>query len=222
VTAISPKASLSGFELEREAMVERQLARRGIGDARVLDAMRQVPREEFVAADMRDYAYEDSALPIEAGQTISQPYIVACMAEAARIGPEDRVLEIGTGSGYAAAVIARIAERVYTIERHVELARAARERFERLGYGNIESRTGDGSKGWPDAAPFNAIIAAASGLEVPKAWREQLKIGGRIVMPLGAQNEIQRLMVIKRTGEDGFEEEFLGGVRFVPLIGGEE
>lgn len=210
---------LPDFADQREAMVKRQIIRRRIFDVRVVAAMRRAPREEFVPDDMREFAYEDSALPIEAGQTISQPYIVARMAEAAEIAPGDRVLEIGTGSGYAAAVLAEIAGEVFTVERHAELARLAQERFQRLGYANIETRIGDGTEGWPGAAPFDAIIAAASGPSVPDTWKRQLKQGARLVMPVGEREEIQRLVLVRRTGEERFKEEVLGEVRFVPLIG---
>jgi protein-L-isoaspartate(D-aspartate) O-methyltransferase len=202
----------------RERMVERQIAARGIRDARVLAAMREVPREAFVAESMREFAYEDAALPIEAKQTISQPYIVAHMLEAAALQPDDRVLDIGTGSGYAAALLARLAGEVYSIERHASLAQAAAERLAALGFGNVEVRTGDGRLGWPEAAPFDAILGAAGGPHVPDALRRQLAIGGRLVMPRGGR-ESQELVRITRRGEREYEEEKLGAVRFVPLIG---
>jgi len=202
----------------REWMVQRQIARRGIHDPYLLEAMRRVPREEFVSSDMREFAYEDSPLPIEAGQTISQPYIVALMIEAAGIRPGDRVLEIGAGSGYAAAVMAQIAHKVFAIERHAELAELARQRFARLGYGNVEVRIGDGTGGWPEAAPFDAILAAAGGPEVPDVLRRQLVVGGRLVMPVGSTHS-QRLVKVERQGEEQFSRDDLGGVMFVPLIG---
>ena len=205
---------------QRERMVERQIAARGVADPRVLEAMRRIPREEFVSAAMRERAYDDSPLPIDEGQTISQPYIVALMVAAAAIRPGDRVLEIGAGSGYAAAVLGAIAGRVHAIERHPSLAAQARERLERLGYaGNIEIRAGDGSGGWPDAAPFDAILAAAGGPDVPDVLLRQLAIGGRLVMPVGNDVHAQRLLKITRTGEHAFEREDLGAVRFVPLVG---
>src|SRR2546423_12369473 len=170
---------------QRERMVQRQVARRGVRDVRVLEAMREVPREAFVPEGLEEFAYEDSPLPIEAGQTISQPYIVAAMIEAAEVQPGDRALEIGTGSGYAAAVLSQIADQVYTIERHPELAETAKMRFRELGYDNIEVRVGDGTLGWPDAAPFDAIIVTAAGPGIPKPLREQLAIGGRLVVPVG-------------------------------------
>ncbi len=200
-------------------MVDRQLVRRGITDERVLEAMRAVPREAFVPANVKRYAYDDSALPIEVGQTISQPYIVALMAEAAELKAGDRVLEVGTGSGYAAAVFSLLADRVYTIERHALLAETAEMRLQALGYGNIEVRTGDGTVGWPDAAPFEAILAAASGTQVPEPWKQQLSSGGRLIMPLGGMDRVQELIKLTRTADDAFAEDSLGGVMFVPLIG---
>ncbi|MDQ6679455.1 MAG: protein-L-isoaspartate(D-aspartate) O-methyltransferase, partial [Pseudomonadota bacterium] len=169
-------------------MVARQIAGRGITDRRVLEAMRRVPREQFVAPELRRDACADSPLPIGAGQTISQPYIVALMAEAAEIGAGDRVLEVGAGSGYASAVLSLIAAKVYAIERHPSLCDAAQQRLERLGYRNVELRCGDGSVGWPDAAPFDAILVAAGGPKVPAALRQQLAPGGRLVMPVGPSN----------------------------------
>jgi len=202
----------------RARMVERQLARRGIANPMVLSAMREVPREEFVPAGQREFAYEDSPLSIQAGQTISQPYIVARMIEAAGLAAGDRVLEIGAGSGYAAAVMSRIAAQVHAIERHEELTGLARERLRRLGYGNVTLRTGDGTRGWDDAAPFDAILSAAAGPAIPQALKEQLDIGGRLVMPVGTQRE-QRLVKVTRRDARHFEEEDLGSVLFVPLIG---
>jgi protein-L-isoaspartate(D-aspartate) O-methyltransferase len=204
---------------QRQRMIDIQVAARGVRNPLVLEAMRRVPRERFVPQGLEEFAYEDSPLPIEAGQTISQPYIVALMIDAAEVQPGDRVLEIGTGSGYAAAVLSMIAAQVYTIERHPELAEIARRRFAELGYDNIEVRVGDGSQGWPEAAPFDAIIATAGGPRVPAPLREQLAIGGRLVMPVGETQELQRLVKIRRAGEHEFEEEDWGQVRFVPLIG---
>src|SRR5690606_5920235 len=176
-------------------------------------------REAFVPQGMEGLAYEDSPLPIGAGQTISQPYVVALMIAGARLRPGDRVLEIGTGSGYAAAVMSRIAAQIYTIERHDELRRQAEARLRQLGYGNIETRTGDGTGGWPEAAPFDAILAAAGGPAVPETLKAQLAEGGRLVMPVGMSPREQRLLKLTRSGNDRFDEEDLGGVRFVPLIG---
>lgn len=202
----------------RRMMVDRQIAARGVRDIRVLDAMRTVPREQFVSGLLREFAYEDTPLPIEAGQTISQPYIVAHMIEAAGIEPGDSVLEIGAGSGYAAAVMSRVAGKVRAIERHAQLADLARRRMAALGYANVEIRTGDGTAGWPDAAPFDAILVAASGPAIPKPLYGQLAISGRLVMPVGKADG-QKLMRITRTTTDYFAEEDLGDVRFVPLIG---
>ena len=205
--------------VEREHMVAFQVARRGVTDKRVLDAMRQVPREAFVCAGMEEFAYEDSPLPIAAGQTISQPYIVAVMIEAAQIKPGDRVLDVGTGSGYAAAVLSRLAGKVFSVERHRDLADSARRVLEKLRYANVEVRHGDGTLGRPDAAPFDAILVAAGGPEVPEALRRQLKIGGRLIIPIGELGGTQELVKVVRDGEDRFHEEDLGAVMFVPLIG---
>jgi protein-L-isoaspartate(D-aspartate) O-methyltransferase len=204
---------------ERERMVASQIARRGVRDRRVLDAMRAVPREAFVGKGQEEFAYEDAPLPIDEGQTISQPYIVAVMTEAAALKPGDRVLDVGTGSGYAAAVLSLIAGKVFTIERHRKLADNARKRFAQLGYHNIESRHGDGTLGWPEAAPFDAIIVAAGGPEVPESLRRQLKVGGCLIIPVGKLGSDQRLIKVVRDGDDQFHEEDLGAVMFVPLIG---
>ncbi|WP_277667599.1 protein-L-isoaspartate(D-aspartate) O-methyltransferase [Novosphingobium lindaniclasticum] len=203
---------------QRDRMVDVQLARRGIRDEAVLAAMREVPRERFVSEGMEEFAYDDAPLPIDAGQTISQPYIVAAMIEAAEIEPGDRVLEVGAGSGYAAAVISRIAKDVFAIERHEVLGHAARKRLEGLGYCNVELRIGDGTLGLPDEAPFDAILVSAGGPEVPRALKEQLKVGGGLVVPVGDAGE-QSLCKITRTGTGSYAEEDLGEVRFVPLIG---
>jgi protein-L-isoaspartate(D-aspartate) O-methyltransferase len=205
----------------RNRMVDVHIVRRGVRDQRVLDAMREVPRERFVDPGMEDFAYEDGPLPIGEGQTISQPYIVARMIEAAEVEPGDRVLEVGAGSGYAAAVMGRIAARVYAIERHSSLGEAARRRFASLGYDNIELRIGDGSKGWPDAAPFDAVLVAAGGPAPPQALKDQLAVGGRLVIPVGDDRRTQQLLKITRTGDTDYESENLGMVRFVPLIGEE-
>ena len=200
-------------------MVRRQIAGRGIADRRVLAAMEKVPREAFLAEAMQEFAYEDAPLPIEEGQTMSQPYIVACMAEAAAVGASDRVLEIGAGSGYAAAVLGELAGRVFTIERHQSLADLARARLAQLGYDTVEVRTGDGTLGWPEEAPFDAIIATASGPWVPETWRDQLAVGGRLVMPVGRSATHQRLIRLTRTGPETWHEEAIEDVCFVPLIG---
>ncbi|MGF7008183.1 protein-L-isoaspartate(D-aspartate) O-methyltransferase [Aminobacter sp. BE322] len=200
-------------------MVERQIARRGINDLAVLEAMSEVPREEFVPENLRDYAYEDTALPIDEYQTISQPYIVALMASAGELSPGQTILEIGTGSGYAAAVMARIVSRVVTIERLTSLADQARARLARLGYGNVEVVTGDGVAGYEAEAPFDAILSAAGSRRIPPAWKSQLAIGGRLVMPLGPLGD-QILVKVTRLKDDDYVEKALAAVRFVPLIGG--
>ena len=207
------------FQLQRERMVDQQIIRRGVRNRYVLDAMRKIPREQFVSDDLREFAYEDSPLPIAAGQTISQPYIVALMMDAAEISPADRVLEIGAGSGYAAAVAGAVAARVYAIERHAELTALAKGRLQRLGYDNVEVRTGDGTAGWPDAAPFDVILAAAGGPSLPETLLKQLAPGGRLVMPVGDTRRRQHLIKVTRTREDDYEQEDLGPVLFVPLIG---
>ena len=213
--------AMTDFSREREEMVERQLKRRGITEPHILDAFRAVPREEFIAGNNVHLAYGDHPLPIEAGQTISQPYIVALMIQAAGIKPGDRVLEIGAGSGYAAAVISRIAAKVVGIERQHVLVEAARERLQRLGYDNIDIVEGDGSKGWPEGAPYDAILAAASGSHVPRPLVGQLAPGGRIVMPIGDPGWVQQLVKVTKGNDGLLEQEDLGGVRFVPLIGEE-
>jgi len=212
---------MADFAALREEMVARQIAGRGIAGRHLLAAMRTVPREAFVPAGLAAYAYDDSPLPIEAGQTISQPYIVALMIEAAGVAPGGKVLEIGAGSGYAAAVMGRIAGEVVAIERHAELARLAADRMARLGYANVRILEGDGSAGWPDEAPYRAILAAASGSHVPKALTRQLSVGGVLVMPVGEPGSIQTLVKVTRLDEQNFERQDLGAVRFVPLIGAE-
>lgn len=203
----------------RARMVETQIAARGISDPRILDAFRAVPRELFVPEHLRAVAHDDGPLPIEAEQTISQPYIVALMIEAVELKPFDSVLEIGAGSGYAAAVIGQLASQVLAVERHEELARVASERLARLGYDNVAIHAGDGTRGWPDRAPFDAIIVSASGSHVPDALLDQMKIGGRLVMPVGARDGAQALIKVTRRGDRDYHREELGAVRFVPLIG---
>ena len=207
------------FASEREAMIERTIRRRGLDNPALLAAFRAVPREEFISRDYAEHAYADAPLPIESGQTISQPYIVALTIDSAGIGPEDKVLEIGAGSGYAAAVIGQIARDVVAIERHHELVELARERMERLGYGNVRIMEGDGTRGCPAEAPFDAIVAAASGSHVPTVLIDQLKPGGRIVMPLGDPHAVQSLVKLTKHDDGTLEREDLGAVRFVPLIG---
>jgi protein-L-isoaspartate(D-aspartate) O-methyltransferase len=206
---------------EREAMVVRQLRRRGITEQPILDAFRAVPREAFISDEYAHLAYADHPLPIEAGQTISQPYIVGLMIQAADIQAGDKVLEIGAGSGYAAALISRIARQVIGIERQHELVEVARQRMRRLGYDNVEIVEGDGTKGWPQAAPYNAILAAASGSHVPKPLVEQLASGGSIVMPLGDPDCVQHLVKVGKDSNGALQQSDLGAVRFVPLIGEE-
>ena len=194
------------------------LRRMGIADPRVIDAMRDVPRDAFLPPELQEFAYQDTPLPIGEGQTISQPYIVALMAEAARLRPHHRVLEVGTGSGYAAGVFSRLAREVFTIERSSSLAWLARTRLRELGFDNVEVRHGDGTLGWPDAAPFDAILVAAGGPELPSALLDQLAPGGRLVIPVGESPREQRLLSVER--RDGrFVREDLGAVRFVPLVG---
>ncbi len=205
---------------DRAFMVARHLEARGIFDPLVLTAMGEVPREAFVSEPLKEFAYEDSALPIEAGQTISQPYIVARMIELAELRTGDKVLEVGAGSGYAAAVMSRIAGKVYAIERHEELAAQARARLKGLGYDNAEIICADGTKGLPESAPFNAIVVSAGGPRVPEALKRQLAVGGRLVIPVGRGTH-QTLLRVHRTGEDDYIEEDFGGVTFVPLIGEE-
>jgi protein-L-isoaspartate(D-aspartate) O-methyltransferase len=213
--------TMTDFAAEREVMVERQLRRRGIGQAPILEAFLAVPREEFVDAEHAHLAYGDHPLPIEAGQTISQPYIVALMIQAAEITPDARVLEVGAGSGYAAAVISRIAKTVIAIERQADLVEVARKRLERLGYNNVEIVAGDGTRGCPDQAPFDAILAAASGSHVPPALIAQLAPEGRLVMPVGDRGGSQELIKVTKQADGILKQENLGAVRFVPLIGEE-
>ncbi len=203
----------------RERMVEVQLSRRGIRDAKVLSAMREVPREKFVERGFEEFAYEDGALPIASQQTISQPYIVALMTEAAELRTSDKVLEVGTGSGYAAAVAAHIAKAVHTIERHAALAGTAEKKLAELGFANVHVHVGDGTRGLPEQAPFDAILVAAGGPSVPEALKSQLAVGGRLVIPVGNAGSVQSLFRITRQANGQFEEESLGAVQFVPLIG---
>ena len=211
---------MSDLSSQRDRMVERQIVSRGVRDPAVLAAMRSVPRERFLPPDLAEFAYQDSPLPIAQGQTISQPFIVALMTEALGLGPDDRVLEIGTGSGYAAAVLARIAREVYTIERHEELAETARTRLEELEFHNVFVRHGDGTLGWPERAPYDAIVVAAGGPRIPETLLAQLAPGGRLVIPVG-EDKAQELVRVTRRRDGSFEREDLGGVRFVPLVGAE-
>jgi protein-L-isoaspartate(D-aspartate) O-methyltransferase len=208
----------SSWASQRVALVDYELRMLGIRDEAVLSAMGVVPREEFVPPEMREFAYRNVPLPIAAGQTISQPLIVAYMIEALELAPYDRVLEIGAGSGYAAAILSRIAHEVFTVERHRELADDARRRLQRLGYLNVHVRHADGTRGWPEEAPFDAIIVAAGGPRVPSPLLQQLCVGGRLVIPVGEESS-QKLIRVVRRGEKEFEHEELMAVRFVPLIG---
>jgi protein-L-isoaspartate(D-aspartate) O-methyltransferase len=204
---------------QRTCMVDLQLARRDITDERVLAAFRAVPREEFVPAELLEFAYEDTPLPIGSGQTLSQPYIVALSVQALGLKGEERVLEIGTGSGYAAAVLGQVAREVFTVERIEALADGARERLTRLGAHNVHILHGDGTLGWPEHAPYDAIVVAAGGPEVPEALLAQLGPGGRLVMPVGPGEHAQVLTRVSRADDTGFRTEALSEVRFVPLIG---
>lgn len=202
----------------RHRMVDAQIARRGVSDPAVLQAMRTVPREAFVPADFEAFAYEDNALPIAEGQTISQPYIVGAMLAAAALKKTGTVLEVGAGSGYAAAVMSRIAAKVFAIERIAALTDAARERMTALGYNNVELKTGDGSNGWAEQSPFDAILVSAGCPAIPETLKTQLAVGGRLVIPVGPADK-QRLVRLTRTTETVFEQDDLDTVRFVKLIG---
>lgn len=206
-------------EEPREKMVRTQIVGRGIRDPAVLQAMRAVPREAFLPAELAEFAYDDHPLPIAAGQTISQPYIVALMTAALALRGDERVLEIGTGSGYAAAILGRIACEVYTIERHGELAEAAEVRLRNLGFHNVHVRHDDGTLGWPEHAPFDAIVVAAGGPKIPETLLAQLAVGGRIVIPIGEDKSLQTLVRVAREADGSLRREELGDVRFVPLIG---
>ena len=213
--------TMTDFTREREAMVEQQLRGRGIGEPHILDAFRAVSREEFVPATHAHLAYGDHPLPIEAEQTISQPCIVALMIQAAGIGPGDTVLEVGAGSGYAAAVISRIAGSVVAMERQPELVELARARLRRLRFDNVEIIEGDGTRGCAERAPFDAILVAASGSHAPESLIAQLAPGGRLVMPIGDPHGAQELIKVTKQDDGILRQESLGAVRFVPLIGEE-
>jgi protein-L-isoaspartate(D-aspartate) O-methyltransferase len=196
-----------------------RLRRAGISDTDVLSAIERIPREAFVPDSFLDQAYEDQTLPIGHGQTLSQPRVVALMTQALEIDRRIKVLEIGTGSGYQAAVLSRLCRRLYTIERHRELQRAAERRFQELRLHNITARLGDGAKGWPEQAPFARIMVTAAAAGIPESLVDQLAPGGIMVVPVGRPGADQTLLRVTRD-EDGFHEEVLGGVRFVPLLEG--
>jgi len=212
---------MSDFAELRERMVRRQIEARGINDAAILQAFREVPREAFVSPDYARDAYDDHPLPIEAGQTISQPYIVALMVAAAEIGGDDRVLEVGAGSGYAAAIMSLIARDVIGIERQHDLVEVARKRLQGFGYDNVRIVEGDGTRGCPEEAPFDAILVAASGSHVPPSLIAQLSPCGRLVMPIGGTGRVQKLVKVTKQKDGILQQSDLGEVRFVPLIGEE-
>lgn len=206
------------YKEKREHMVTTQLVARGIYEENVLHAMRTVPRELFVPPHLSSEAYTDQPLPMEEGQTISQPYVVALMAQALELNRQSRVLEIGAGSGYAAAIMSRIAAIVYSVERHPLLARLAQKRCQQLGYNNVHVLCADGTHGWKEHAPYDAISVAAGSPTVPQALLNQLKVGGCLLMPVGEQND-QRLVRIRQTNPLEYQQEDLGKVAFVPLVG---
>jgi protein-L-isoaspartate(D-aspartate) O-methyltransferase len=206
------------LHLQRERMVRAQLAERGIRDVRVLEAMSKVPRHEFVPESFRQDAYEDYPLPIGEGQTISQPYIVAAMLQHLALQATERVLEIGTGSGYVTALLSLLCAEVYSVERHAQLAILAESTLHRLGYRNVKIRVGDGSQGWPEYAPFDAILVSAATHEMPPALFAQLREGGRMMVPVGPPSS-QELQLIRKVGGEP-EVEILEGCRFVPLVEG--
>lgn len=206
---------------ERGRMVERDIAARGISDPRVLEAMRSVPRHRFVDARQAHGAYGDHPLPIGSGQTISQPYIVAHMTELARPQPGDRALEVGTGSGYQAAVLSPLVEHVYTVEIVPELAGRAAQVLDELGYENVTVRQGDGWAGWPEHAPFDVVVVTAAPDEVPPALIEQLAPGGRMVIPVGPVHAVQELRLIEKLESGELRDRRLAPVRFVPMTGGD-
>jgi protein-L-isoaspartate(D-aspartate) O-methyltransferase len=208
---------VSEFAAQRRRMVERQLKARDIKDERVLAAMGKVPREAFVPPESRDASYEDGPLPIGYDQTISQPYIVAFMTEQLRLKPSDRVLEIGTGSGYQAAILAELVSEIYSVEIVEPLARAADAMLQRLGYKNVHVKIGDGYKGWPEAAPFDAIIVTCAPDKVPQPLTDQLKDGGRMVIPVGGRFAQQLYLLEKKNGQ--LKESVTLPVRFVPMAG---
>jgi protein-L-isoaspartate(D-aspartate) O-methyltransferase len=216
--AVEQQPQTDEFASARQRMVEHQLRRRGISDERVLQAMLTVPREEFVAKDLRDYAYDDCPLPIGFGQTISQPFTVAFQCEALQLKGDERVLEVGTGSGYAAAVLSHLAKEVYTVERIPGLAAQAEAMLRRLGYANAHVFTANGTLGLPDYAPLDGIVVTAGGTALPKPYLSQLSTGGRIVIPIGESLYGQSMYRFTKL-TDELKVENLGGFAFVPLIG---
>lgn len=215
-----PKLNQEWFTQQRQLMVEKQLVRRGITDRRILEAFSCVPREQFVKPGTERFAYRDSPLSIESDQTISQPCIVALMAELAELTPTSRVLEVGTGRGYAAAILSRLAGQVYTVERLPLLATLAAKRLASLGYANVEVDCRDGTLGWAEQAPFDAILVAAASPGMPETLRHQLAIGGHLVIPIGDE-DLQSLVRVTRLNNEEFESQKVTDVRFVPLIGQE-
>lgn len=206
------------LQLQREKMVRTQIAERGIRDLRVLDAMRTVPRHEFISDSFRQDAYEDHPLPIGEGQTISQPYIVAAMLEHLALQATDRVLEIGTGSGYVTALLSLLSAEVYSVERHAALAASAESVLHRLKYRNVKIRVGDGSQGWAEYAPFDAVLVSAATFEMPPALFDQLREGGRMMVPVGPPFSQELQLIRKVNGKP--EVNILEGCRFVPLVEG--
>jgi protein-L-isoaspartate(D-aspartate) O-methyltransferase len=218
LTPMDATSQRDHFQAERERMVRRQLAERGIREVRVLDAMSRVPRHEFIPETLRQEAYEDRPLPIGEGQTISQPYIVAAMLEHLALQATDRVLEVGTGSGYVTALLSLLCAEVYSVERHAQLAALAESTLHRLGYRNMKIRVGDGSQGWSEYAPFDAILVSAATPEMPPALFAQLREGGRLVVPVGPPSSQELQLIGKIAGEP--EVRVLEGCRFVPLVEG--
>ena len=216
-----PAQGAGDYDAERGQMVARQLAGRDINDQRVLAAMGRVPRHEFVPSKMRGQAYNDHPLPIGQGQTISQPYIVAFMSQAVRVKPGYKVLEIGTGSGYQAAVLAAMGAKVYSVEIIPELAAQAEARLKRLGYA-VRVKVGDGNFGWPQEAPFDAILVTAAAKRIPPKLVEQLKPGGRMILPVGPESWAEELVLVVKDAQGKVSQHSLMAVRFVPLVGGDQ
>lgn len=211
--------TVADYQVARKAMVEDQIMRRGIDDRPVLQALLKVPRHLFVEPDYLSRAYSDLALPLKENQTISQPYIVALMTQSAMLSAEDRVLEIGTGSAYQSAVLAEIVKEVYTIEIVESLARTADSRLKKLGYKNITVKHGDGYRGWQEKSPFDAILITAAAPKIPQPLVDQLKVGGRMVLPLGQTRGSQDLIVLTRLEDGSLKEKHITAVRFVPMTG---